>query len=311
MSWLLLLHQIPPQPPYFRAKVLRRLTQLGALPIKNSAYLLPENDDTTEDFEWVRREISEQGGDAWLFRSEILSGLTNDSIRESFRALRSPDYVSLIAAAGALQKQVRSITDPDANHETEWRKLKRRFEEIRRIDFFGAPEFEEAEKVMNEIDRKLHAKTTNPIARPLPTKIKGRVWVTRRGVKVDRIASAWFIRRFVDPAAKFLFVDPASYIPQPDHLRFDMFEGEFTHENDMCTFEVLVRWSGLNDAGLAGVAEVVHDIDLKDGRYQRNEAAGIRPLIEGIALRLADDMKRIEEGSAIFESLYARFRRGL
>ena len=263
MSWLLLLHQIPPQPPYFRAKVLRRLTQLGALPIKNSAYLLPENDDTTEDFEWVRREISEQGGDAWLFRSEILSGLSNDSIRESFRALRSPDYVSLIAAAGALQKQVRSITDPDANHETEWRKLKRRFEEIRRIDFFGAPEFEEAEKVMNEIDGKLHAKTTKPISRPLPTQIKGRIWVTRRGVKVDRIASAWFIRRFVDPAAKFLFVDPASYTPQPDHLRFDMFEGEFTHENDMCTFEVLVRWSGLSDAGLNGVAEVVHDIDLK------------------------------------------------
>src|SRR5262249_1172769 len=163
----------------------------------------------------------------------------------------------------------------------------------------------------NDIDRKLHSKTAKSISRPMPAKTRGRVWVTRRGVKVDRIASAWFIRKFIDPAAKFLFVDPANYTPQQHHLPFAMFEEEFPHENDMCNFEVLVRWSGRNDAGLTAVAEVVHDIDLKDGRYQRNEAAGIRPLIEGIALRLTDDMKRIEEGSAIFESLYARFRSGL
>src|SRR5262245_58607606 len=121
MNWLLLLHQIPPQPPYFRAKVLRRLNQLGALAIKNSAYLLPENDDTVEDFEWIRREIQEQGGDAWLLRSEILSGLRDDDIRQSFRALRSPDYQALALTARAVHEQIQSNSNSEANYETEWR----------------------------------------------------------------------------------------------------------------------------------------------------------------------------------------------
>src|SRR6185295_8566000 len=96
-SWLLLLHQIPPKPPYFRAKVLRRLGQVGALPIKNSAYLLPDTEDTREDFEWISREITSEGGAAWLFRVEALSGLSRDQIQTSFRKLRDADYQELVA----------------------------------------------------------------------------------------------------------------------------------------------------------------------------------------------------------------------
>jgi hypothetical protein len=161
---------------------------------------------------------------------------------------------------------------------------------------------------MAQLDRLLHSKTHLIANRPAVDSVRGKTWVTRRGVKIDRMASAWFIRRFVDRNAQFLFFDSAAYIHSSDQIRFDMFEGEFTHENDMCTFEVLLHWRGVNDPALTALAEVVHDIDIKDGKFQRPEAAGVRSLIEGIALRTSDDMERIEESGVLFDSLYARFR---
>jgi len=311
-KWLLLLHQIPPKPPYFRAKVLRRMNQLGALAVKNSAYLLPGGEETLEDLVWVRREIVEQGGEAWVFRVDAVAGLADEAIREGFRALRAPDYAGLLESARALQQAIEQANgageDPHTGHEAEWRKLGRRQDEVRRIDFFDAPGSEEMEAIMSTIDRTLHTTAKGPAAKPGLGELKGRPWVTRRGIKVDRIGSAWFVRRFLDPDARFLFVDPAGYAHSPGHIRFDMFEGEFTHDGDLCTFEVLLRWSGIEDAALAAVAEVVHDIDLKDGKHGRPEAAGLGPIISGIALRHADDTKRLEEGVAVFESLYASFR---
>jgi len=123
---------------------------------------------------------------------------------------------------------------------------------------------------------------------------------------VDRIASAWLIRRFIDPAARFRFVDPQSYQHSPQEIRFDMFEGEFTHDGDLCTFEVLLRRLALEDPALTPIAEMVHDIDLKDHKFERPETAGIDGLIQGIAARHTDDAQRIEEGSTVFDALYAR-----
>ena len=306
-KWLLLLHQIPPKPAYFRAKVLRRLTQLGALAIKNSAYLLPVNDETFEDLQWVRREIEEQGGEAWLFRTEAVAGLSDNALCEAFQSLREPDYAELAAAAHKLLDAVRAGAK---NHsESEWRRLKRRYEEVRRVDFFGAPGRDEMETLMDTIDRILHA-PKEPAEQPALADLKGRTWVTRRGVKVDRIGSAWLIRRFIDPAAKFIFVDPQQYKHAPAEIRFDMFEGEFTHEGDLCTFEVLLKRSGNDDPALQAIAEVVHDIDLKETKYQRTETVGIAPLIEGIVLQHADDQHRLEVGATICDALYARYKAG-
>ena len=288
-SWLLLLHQIPPQPPYFRAKILRRLNQLGALGIKNSAYLLPASDDTLEDFVWLRKEIQEDGGEAWLFRCEAL-GPAAEELKDAFRKLRSADYAALareyreLLAQGAAAPQLR--------------KLKRRKDEIGRVDFFEAPGREEVEMLMKET------------AAPDPAvagQYQGRTWVTRQGVKVDRTASAWLIRRFIDPAGQFRFVDPRSYTHGEGELRFDMFEGEFTHQGDLCTFEVLLGFFSLKDPALTAVAEVVHDIDLKDSRYQRPETVGIASLIDGIVLRHSEDAARLEEATIVFEALWAQY----
>jgi hypothetical protein len=310
MEWLLLLHQIPPQPPYFRAKVLRRLNQLGALAIKNSAYVVPATEETLEDLQWVRREIEQEGGEAWLFRTEVIGGLSDEGIQEAFRALRTPEYKEVSTAARALLDRARKGGDTETNNEVEWRKLKRRFDEIAAVDFFTAPGRQETETIMESIDRILHSPPARKSAKPKPRDLKGCTWVTRKGVKVDRIGSAWLIRRFIDPAARFSFVDPKTYKHATGDVRFDMFEGEFTHEDNLCTFEVLVGWSGVKDRALRAVAEVVHDIDLKDAKYGRPEAAGVAPLIEGITLRHTDDVKRLEEGFTVFEALYARFKVG-
>ena len=297
MTWLLLLHQIPPKPAYLRAKILRRLNQLGALSIKNSAYLLPSADETVEDLQWVRREVIESGGDAWVFEAGAVAGLTDRDIRKAFRELRRMDYEELLAAGRKLLGDLR---------EADWRKLKRRYDEVRRIDFFAAPGQEEMEDLMRTIDCLLHGSEKAPAIKPDRPGLTGRCWVTRRGVKVDRISSAWLVRRFVDPQAEFRFVDPETYTHTDGELRFDMFEGEFTHEGEKCTFEVLLDWTGLGDPALRGLAEVIHDIDLKDAKFGRPETAGVAAMIDGLVLRHADDARRLEEGAGLLDALYAR-----
>jgi hypothetical protein len=308
-DWLLLVHQIPPKPAYLRAKVLRRLTQLGAIPLKKSAYLLPSGDAPLEDFEWLRREIVEQGGDAWILEGTLKAGLTAEAAREAFRRARAADFAELTADARALLDRARAANDDENNLTAEWRRLDRRTKAVGRIDFFDAPGREELEVLMDTINHTLH-----PAHAPATTAadaLRGRTWMTRAGVKVDRISSAWLIRRFIDPAATFVFVDPDGEPPSTDVVRFDMFEGEFTHDGDLCTFEVLLRASTrAADEALQAIAQIVHDLDLKDDRYQRPETAGVAAMIHGITARHADDHQRIAEGATLLDAFYASFSSG-
>lgn len=307
-TWLLLLHQIPPSPPYFRAKVLRKLNQFGSLAIKNSAYILPETLDNMEDLEWTRAEIGHEGGEAWLFRVEALGNPSDEGLRQSFQRLRALDYKQLLDSANELLMPI-DETDAESDRlEPAWRKLRRRFDEVRRIDFFAAPGREEVETIMERIATTLRRSVSQPAVKPELRNLTSRTWVTRRGVKVDRIASAWLIRRFIDSSARFVFVDQDRYVPENHAIRFDMFEGEFTHEGGLCTFEVLLQHSGLRDAALDVISQVIHDIDLKDEKYQRPETSGIATMIDGIAALHADDERRIEEGSRLFDASYAALR---
>jgi hypothetical protein len=133
--------------------------------------------------------------------------------------------------------------------------------------------------------------------------------VTRKGIHVDRMASAWLIRRFIDRAARFKWVPPRDYVPRAGELRFDMYEAEFTHVGDLCTFEVLLQRTGLRDRGLDVIAEIVHDIDVKDDKVQRPETAGVASLVAGIALSSGDDDERLARASAAFDQLYEVFAR--
>ena len=308
-KWLLLIHQIPPKPAYFRAKVLRRLQQIGALAIKNSAYVLPHNDELLEDFQWILKEIIEEGGEAWLFQTDVIAGLSDDALEENFRKLRAEDYAALNEIGQALLVTIRALTPSQESSavEAEFRKLKRRSEEVRRIDFFQSPGREELEALLLTIDGILYPSQSAPASVAL-TNLTGRTWVTRSGIRVDRMASAWLIRRLIDPAAQFVYVDPASYAHEPHHLRFDMFEGEFTHQGNLCTFEVLLDLSQSSDLALRAIGEVVHDLDLKDNLYQRAETSGVKALINGIALEFQDDARRLEIATLVFEALYRFFQ---
>ena len=249
--FLLLLHQIPPKPAYLRAKVLRRLSQVGALAIKNSAYLLPESDDTLEDFEWLRREIEQQGGAAWLFVVETIAGMSQEQIEEGFRRLHDSEFETLLEQGRELLTGAATASDEIFSA---YRKLARsRSQELARVDFFGNPQRLELDQLLSEIDRQLHTTTAGDT--PSRGGKVGSVWVTRKGIRVDRIASAWLIRRFIDAESAFRFIDPTNYVHQPGEIRFDMFEGEFTHRGEACTFEVLISVNGLEaDPALAAIA---------------------------------------------------------
>lgn len=304
--WLLLIHQIPPKPGYLRVKAWRQLQRLGAVAVKNSIYVLPKSDDAYEDLQWVLREITAGGGDGSICEARFIDGLADDQLEAMFHAARDVAYAELATSATRLSAE----GDDRARFEQEVARLRRRFEEIVAIDFFGAPGRDAAERLLGALEARL---SPAPSAEPTTaaqrrTEVRGSTWITRKGIHVDRMASAWLIR-FIDPDARFQFVDAKRYRHQPGELRFDMFEAEYTHEGDRCTFEVLLERFGFDDVSLIPLAEIVHDIDLKDGKFGRPETGGIASLVAGIAMAHADDESRLARASAVFDDLREYFRR--
>lgn len=211
---------------------------MGARALKNSVYVLPNNDDALEDFEWLAREIRGEGGDAMICEASFVgSDMTDGDVGALFEA------------------QVHGAPAPRDERARSWQNL---------------------------------------------------TWVTREGVKVDRIGSAWLIRRFVDKDAAFKFVPARGYQPSTGEVRFDMYEGEFTHDGDACTFETMTQWFGLAHGALQQLSEIVHDVDCKDAKFGRPEAAGLAAMIAGLVrAHPSDDAARIGGGMPLFDALYA------
>ncbi|MGO4125258.1 chromate resistance protein ChrB domain-containing protein [Inquilinus sp. YAF38] len=309
--WLLLIHQLPTKPAYFRVKIWRRLQGIGAVAVKNTVYALPANAETQEDFEWLLKEIVEGGGEAMVCEARLVDGLSDGQVRALFDAARDEDYDALIKDARALSAKLVATTAQDETAELpgQVRRLRKRLMEIAAIDFFGATGRLSAESLIAGLEARITEDKDMTEEQPqAATNLIGRVWVTRQGVHVDRIACAWLIRRFIDPDAVIRFVPGKDYVPKPGELRFDMFDGEITHEGDRCSFEVLLGRAGLIDPALQSIAEIVHDIDLKDGKFGREEAIGIGHLIAGVAMANKDDEQRVAQGAPIFDNLYQYFR---
>ncbi|HEY2387693.1 MAG TPA: chromate resistance protein ChrB domain-containing protein [Candidatus Binatia bacterium] len=315
--WLVLLHQLPPKPPYLRVKVWRRLQALGAISLKNSVYALPNTAECREDFEWLLREIHKDGGEASLCEARLVDGLSDDEVRTAFRRAREEDYRALAREARELARTHlgarRGLT---AAQRTALGgavdRLRKRLEDLGRIDFFEAPGRESVDGLLDGLAKRTSDADAGPSVDGWRVEdVQRRVWVTRKGIHIDRIASAWLVRRFIDPEARFKFVPAKGYRPARGELRFDMFEAEFTHQGDLCTFEVLLRAFGLADPALAHLAAVIHDIDLKDGKFAAAETAGVDHLVAGIAWLHPEDEARLADGGRLFDALYeyARHRK--
>jgi hypothetical protein len=311
--FLLLVHQIPPRPSYLRVKIGRRLQALGAVAVKNSVYVLPRRDQALEDFQWVRREIVAGRGEATICEARFVDGLSDDAVERLFVAAREADYAALAgevrAAERSLDRAPGDRTIPPSARAALAR-LRKRFAEIRAVDFFGASAREGIESRLDGLESRLRPRAPEKAPPPaLPTRgLRGRTWVTRAGIHIDRMASAWLVRRFVDRGARIRFAPGPAFRHRRGEVRFDMSEAEFTHDGDLCTFEVLARRFRPDDPALRHLGEIVHDVDLKDGKFARPEASGLERLVAGIAARHGADAARLKEASAVFDSLYESFR---
>jgi hypothetical protein len=313
-SWLVLVHSLPPEPAYLRVKLRRRLARLGAVPLKSSVYVLPNRGDALEDFQWLASEIRTDGGDAVLCEANVLDGASDDDLIAQFNEQADGLYAGVAADARDALERVQSsehAADVRAGARREHTRLAKQLADATRVDYFGATARADANAAVDALRDAAQPATDRAIdteASPQTPPRRGTVWVTRADVFVDRLASAWLIRRFIDPRAKFKFVTGVRYAPQQGEVRFDMPRGEYTHEGDRCTFEVLCVRFGLRDPGLVAVGEIVHDIDLKDDKFGRSEADGIVAVLRGIREAADADDARLQLAAPVFDGLYAQFR---
>jgi hypothetical protein len=304
---LLLLVGLPPTPSSLRVRVWRRLRSLGAIPLKRSAYLLPDTSERYEDFQWLAQEIQRDGGEATLIRVQQIENVGADDVRRLFHEPRDEDYRRLAGRyRKVLQGLDRKSSATSARVQEELARLTKDHQRVRDIDFFGAPGGVEVRRLEEAIAmRTRRPESLRREERPTLdlTTLRGRRWVTRPRPHIDRIASAWLIKRFIDPAAEFVFAEPAEF--PADAIPFDAPGVELSHQGEDCTFETLVRRARLRDRRLGRLAEVVHEADLRDGKYPHEEARGLDVAIRALLAASPDDYQVLAQGMTLCEGLYA------
>lgn len=311
--WLLLIHQIPARPDYLRVKMGRQLRRLGAVAIKNSVYVLPNAENVRAPLVQVAREILEQGGEGVICEAQFIEGLADGGVEDLLREARDAEYSAVAREAKRIASEVKGRSRNEARLRRAAQaveRLRARFDEIVARDHFSARGREGAAGLLSMAEDRIQGVEVSGAAqRQLIEPPRAATWVTRTGVMVDRIASAWLIRRFIDPAAKFKFVGGRSYQPARNEMRFDMSAAEFTHRDGRCTFEELIERFRLRDSALQPIAEIVHDLDLEDEKFRRPETSGVERMIVGLAIAEKSDEVRVTQGAAVFDSLYESFRR--
>jgi hypothetical protein len=311
-AWLLLVYQLPAKRSPARVKVWRRLQRIGAVLVKNSAWVMPESEEAREDFEWLKAEIAASGGEAMVLLARAPQAATHDELVDAFRTARSRDFDAVRKEAsrllerwakrGAARSAGRAL--PQA-----LRRIRERLRELEAIDFFGSPARDDVKQLVAQLERRarrgepMTANTENA-QDPLPIKrFKGKVWVTRPRPGVDRMASAWLIRRVVDAKAAFVFRAK----PRDTEIPFDMYTGDFGHHGELCTFETIAARFAVRDPAVVQIGQVVHDLDIKEARYNRPEAPAIGRLVEGLRQMHKDDATLLEHGIEMFEALARSF----
>jgi hypothetical protein len=321
-KWLLFFYTVPAKPGNLRMKVWRRLIKMGAASLKGSVYFLPYSEDHLEALHWLTGEVSGLGGYAAFAKVERIETLRDEEIVSLFQEQREKDYIPIATALEALEVQLSSLEQQQDSKGLErvkgtFQKLLREYRTVQGIDFFHCPHSSKFQERLEHFEERFMRLMGQPkVERP---KVMGpkrkedyqaKVWVTRKNPFVDRMASAWLIRAFIDPRARFEFLEKELVSgAASDTVSFDMPGGDFSHEQDRCTFEVLVEVFGLRDKALRRIAEVIHELDLKDGKFHHPQSSGVESILLGIRKTAKDDREALEEGIKVFARLYAALSR--
>ena len=301
-SWLLLLYSLPTNRNTERVAVWRRLKKIGAVQIKTSTYLLPDEPAQYEQFQWLGQQVRDYGGDSTLVRAQEIEGLTREKVISLFNAARDKEYADL---RKALQGFISRLRKSDAEFAAaELERLTKQFRELRQIDFFDSPRGHDVAMLLRRAEgpRRLAKLQTLDVRQ-----YRGKTWLTRPRPEIDRVGSAWLISKFIDPQAKFVFAPTAQALPEA--IPFDMLDAEFSHHGNCCTFETLAKRFAIADKAVAKIGEMIHDADLDDARFQRVECVGIDRVLKGWAKEGVPDDEILRRGFKCFDALYAFLQR--
>jgi hypothetical protein len=303
-SWILLLYGLPTKQNAGRLQLWRKLKKFGALQLKTSAYVLPDEPKHYERFQWLATQVRSDGGEATLIKVSEIEGLPYDKVVQLFNDARTKDYTELTTELLDFVRTNKKRGSETAVQDME--KLQARYHELQEMDYFNCPKAQDAQMVLRDAGAVLQKKThTSP---KLHRKnFSKRQWLTRPHPQIDRVGSAWLIRKFIDPEAIFIF--STSTKAHPDGVPYDMFDVEFTHHGDDCTFETLVKRFSIEDAAVQIIAEMVHDADLEDEKFKRNECFGIDIVLKGYSNLKVPDEQILVKGFEMFDALYAALKR--
>jgi hypothetical protein len=301
-SWLLLLFSLPTNRNTERVAVWRRLKKMGAVQIKTSTYLLPDETAQYEQFQWLAQQIRDYGGDSTLVRAQEIEGLTKEKLIAMFNDARAKDYGELRKSLQGFIGRRKKMDAETAAAELE--RLTRQFREIREVDFFDSARGHDVAMLLRRAEGRSR---TRQLAVLGAKQYQGKTWLTRPRPEIDRIGSAWLISKFIDRKPKFVFAPSADGVPGA--IPFDMLDAEFSHHGNYCTFETLIRRFAISDKAVAKIGEMIHDADLDDARFQRVEAVGIDRVLKGWAKEGLPDKEILRRGFECFDALYAFLQR--
>ena len=315
MRWLTLLMSLPPTPTRHRVGVWRKLQRMGAVRLRGAGWILPETPETTELFQWLVQEIQSFRGEVTLLRVDRVETMTDEQLAALFHGARGAEYQAVVRGCreilGQVDRHRASHRGSLAPLRARLDALKRELDRVESIDYLKAPAGQRARTLWETTAKRLRALETRPPVvagrRPGVLPPRGTTWVTRPRPHIDRIASAWLIKRFCDPDAVFAFADAADAARKG--TPFDVLGAEFGHHGEDCTFETLVKRFALKDRRVKLIAEIVHEADLRDGKFTRDESTGVDLAIRALAESTGDDHDLLERGMAIFDGLYTVLKR--
>ena len=317
LNWLLFFYTLPSKPVRNRMTVWRKLLKAGALSFKGSVYILPYTEEHHELFTWLVSEVLSLKGEASFVRAEKIETIDNQQIISIFNQQREADYQRILKEFDEIERKITSTRIGGASQDkknitNQIRKCQKAFEDIREIDFFISKRGLEVGRKVEKIVETFNGLSVSGIEKDAVTIASAHIedcqhktWATRKKPFVDRFASAWLIKKFIDKNASFAFIDEKDLdTVAKDVIPFDIRGGKFTHTGNLCTFEVLIKSFRLKDKILRKMAEIVHELDLKDDKFRNPEAKGIEDILSGIRKTAKDDYESLEQGMAILEMLY-------